>query len=251
MCNRDVKFDFLLKRARSLGAKLATGHYARIEEESGHYRLLRGADAAKDQSYFLFTLGQDELRDLIFPVGHLTKAEVRELAARHSLPTTRKPESMEICFVPDGDYAKFVERVAGQQPKGHIVDADGAVLGAHDGVHRYTVGQRKGLGVSGPEPRYVTRIDAEERKVVVGSAAEVERTSFEISGPKWVGTAPAEDEPVRVKIRHRHGGADARVRVEANGRATVFLDAPARAVSPGQAAVFYRGDSVLGGGWIA
>ena len=209
-CNQSVKFDFLLKRARSLGAKLATGHYARIEERAGGFHLRRAADAAKDQSYFLFTLGQQELADILFPVGGMTKAEVRAVAERHALPTSRKPESMEICFVPDGDYAGFVEKVAGPQPEGEIVDAEGRVLGTHQGIHRYTVGQRKGLGLSAPEPRYVQRIDAERRRIVVGPAEEAERSSF-----------------------------------------TVHLDEPARAVTPGQAAVFYEGDRVLGGGWIS
>src|SRR5262245_46770150 len=163
-CNRDVKFNFLLKRARALGARLATGHYAQVEEQAGRFVLRRGVDAAKDQSYFLFTLGQEELRDLVFPVGGLTKPQVREIAERHRLPTSQKPESMEICFVPDGDYAGFVERVAGPQAGGDIVDAAGQRLGDHGGVHRFTVGQRRGLGVTGLVPLYVQRIDAESRQ---------------------------------------------------------------------------------------
>src|SRR3954469_24559212 len=177
-CNQRVKFDFLLQRARSLGAKLATGHYARVVEANGRHALERARDRQKDQSYFLFTLGQDELKDLLFPVGDLTKAEVREVARRHHLPTAAKPESMEICFVPDGDYAGFVEKVAGPQPPGEIVDGEGRVLGTHAGVHRYTVGQRRGLNLGGGEVRYVQRIEPESRRVVVGPADEAARGSF-------------------------------------------------------------------------
>jgi tRNA-specific 2-thiouridylase len=250
-CNEDVKFGFLLKRARSLGAKLATGHYARIDEVDGRSVLRRAVDAAKDQSYFLFTLGQDELKDVLFPVGHLTKAEVRQVAERHGLVTSAKPESMEICFVPDGDYARFVEKVAGPQPKGEVVTADGEVLGSHDGVHRFTVGQRRGLNVpSSGQPRYVQRIDADTRKVVVGPADSIARERFHLLRPKWVdGVVPVE-RPLSVRIRHRHLGAPGRIAVDAQGHVEVRLDAPAKAVTPGQAAVFYDGDNVVGGGWI-
>ncbi|HLT29916.1 MAG TPA: tRNA 2-thiouridine(34) synthase MnmA [Myxococcaceae bacterium] len=251
-CNRDVKFNFLLRRARALGAKLATGHYARIETHDGVHRLFCGEDVAKDQSYFLFTLGQDELSDLIFPVGHLSKPEVRAIAERHGLTTSSKPESMEICFVPDGDHGRFVEKVAGPQPGGDVVDARGRVLGRHAGVHRYTVGQRRGLNLGGsPVPLYVQRVDAERREVVVGPVEDLSCTGFDIIGSRWVSTPPPEDQTVRVRIRHRHGGAEARIRVGASGRSHVELLEPARAVTPGQAAVFYRGDEVLGGGWIA
>lgn len=250
-CNQHVKFDFLLQRARSLGAKLATGHYARIEEENGRYRLLRAVDDAKDQSYFLFTLGQEELKDLIFPVGHLTKPEVRAIAERHQLPTTHKPESMEICFVPDGDYARFVEKVAGPQPAGEIVTAEGEVLGEHAGIHRYTVGQRRGLNVPGPQPRYVQRIEPETRRVVVGPAQGTERGSFKVLQPRWVDAPPAEDTVVQVKIRHRHQAAPARVKTDALGQVMVVLETPARAITPGQAAVIYDANRVLGGGWIS
>jgi tRNA-specific 2-thiouridylase len=250
-CNQDVKFGFLLKRARQLGAKLATGHYAQIREAGGRYRLERGADAAKDQSYFLFTLGQAELAELLFPVGGLTKAEVRAIAERYGLVTSQKPESMEICFVPDGDYARFVEKVAGPQPKGPIVTASGEVLGQHDGIHRFTVGQRKGLQVAAGEKLYVQRLEPERNAVVVGPAAEAERAQFHLLRPHWVDGAAPVDRPVTVRVRHRHQGAAGRVRFEANGHYRVLLDAPVRAVTPGQAAVLYDGDAVLGGGWIA
>jgi tRNA-specific 2-thiouridylase len=252
-CNQHVKFDFLLRRARSLGARLATGHYARLGVEGGRYQLLRAADPAKDQSYFLFTLGQEELKDLEFPVGGLTKAEVRAVAERHRLPVSHKPESMEICFVPDGDYAGFVEKVAGPQPGGEIVDREGRAIGRHQGIHRFTVGQRRGLDVPHrtPEPLYVQRIDAGSRRVVVGPAAEVERSRFDVLRPHWVEAAPpGPEQPVQVKIRHRHAGARARVVAATPEKLDVRLEEPARAVTPGQAAVFYDGDRVLGGGWI-
>ncbi|MGO8971125.1 MAG: tRNA 2-thiouridine(34) synthase MnmA [Myxococcaceae bacterium] len=249
-CNEDVKFGFLLKRARALGAKLATGHYARIAEEGGRLRLLRAADPAKDQSYFLFSLGQDALRDVVFPVGGLSKAEVRAVAERRSLPTSHKPESMEICFVPDGDYAGFVERVAGPQPPGAVVNAAGERLGSHPGIHRFTVGQRRGLGLASAAPLYVERIDAERRQVVVGPASALERERFTLLKASWVDGCPAADETVLVRIRHRHAGAPARVSPLEGGKLSVELLQPVRAVTPGQAAVFYRGAEVLGGGWI-
>lgn len=250
-CNRDVKFDFLLQKARALDAKLATGHYARIEEKDGHYTLFRSPNQDKDQSYFLFTLGQNELKDLMFPVGEMTKAEVRAIAERHGLRTSKKPESMEICFVPDGDYARFVEKVAGPQPGGDIVDGEGNVLGKHQGIHRYTVGQRKGLGVSSPLPLYVQKLEAEKNRVVVGGADQGARATFEVRDARWVDAAPVDELPIHVRIRHRHGGAEASVRASGEGRATVTLKEPLRAVTPGQAAVFYDGDRMVGGGWIA
>lgn len=249
-CNRDVKFDFLLSRARALGARLATGHYARIESSDGAHRLLRAADVSKDQSYFLFTLGQQALGQLEFPVGGRTKAEVRAIAQRHGLPTSQKPESMEICFVPDGDYAGFVERVAGPQPEGPVVDGRGGVLARHGGVHRFTVGQRRGLGVASAEPLYVQHIDAGAGAVVVGPASGLERSEFTVLQPSWVQGTPSPEERLQVRIRHRHAGAPARVVEAGRGRLTVRTEAPVRAVTPGQAAVFYRGDEVLGGGWI-
>jgi tRNA-specific 2-thiouridylase len=250
-CNRDVKFDFLLRRARSLGAKLATGHYALIERDGDKRYLCRAADEAKDQSYFLFTLNQEALADVEFPIGHLKKSQVRTIAERHSLPTTHKPESMEICFVPDGDYARFVEKVAGPQPEGDITDSSGNVLGKHQGLHRYTVGQRRRLGVHSAEPLYVRQLEPHHNRLVVGPVREIERTSFVVSDPHWIDAVPAPDRQVRVKIRNRHEGASARVQTQADGNLTVLLDSPARAVTPGQAAVFYDGPRVLGGGWIS
>ncbi|WP_375759745.1 tRNA 2-thiouridine(34) synthase MnmA [Corallococcus exercitus] len=249
-CNRDVKFNFLLKRARALGARLATGHYAQVEEVDGRFHLRRAVDAAKDQSYFLFTLGQEELKDVLFPVGHLTKTEVRAVAERHHLPTTHKPESMEICFVPDGDYAGFVEKVAGPQPSGEVVDPDGKVLGTHNGIHRFTVGQRKGLNLGGGEVRYVQRLEPETNRVVVGPAEGTGRAQFGLLQPHWVDGPPPPEQAVEVRIRHRHAGAPGRIHISQHGLVSVKLDAPARAVTPGQAAVVYDRDRVLGGGWI-
>lgn len=250
-CNRDLKFDFLLSRARALGAKLATGHYARIEKEGGVSHLCRARDESKDQSYFLFTLGQQALSDIVFPVGELTKAQVREVAERHRLPTSKKPESMEICFVPDGDYAKFVERIAGPQSPGDIVDRSGKKLGTHPGIHHYTIGQRKGLRLGNSQPLYVQRLDAARQQVVVGPVEEVERSSFEVLRPHWVSEPPSPEQRIEVRIRHRHSGAGAHLKVDSEGAVRVSLESPVRAVTPGQAAVFYQGGRVLGGGWIS
>ncbi len=250
-CNRDVKFDFLLRRARSLGARLATGHYARVEHDGTRFRLRRARDSKKDQSYFLYALGQEELADLLFPVGDLSKDEVRAVAARHRLPTAQKPESQEICFVPDGDYAAFVEKIAGPQPEGDIVDEAGRVLGRHPGIHRFTVGQRKGLGLATPVPLYVKTIDPDTRRVVVGPADGVFRSSFAVASVRWVaGLSPAGPVEAAVKVRNQSELLPGEIEPAGNG-ANVRLYEAARAVTPGQMAVFYSGDQVLGGGAIA
>ncbi len=249
-CNRDVKFGFLLARARALGAKLATGHYARIVEEDGRRVVRCAEDDAKDQTYFLFNLSQDDLKDVLFPVGGLTKAEVREVAKRHGLVVASKPESQEICFVPDGKYANFIEKVAGPQPGGEIVDEQGKVLGTHGGVHRFTIGQRSGLGITTPVPYYVQRIEAASRRVVVGPQAGLFATKFRVPEVSWISGAPPEGPlEVEVKVRHRSTRLPATVRANGAG-AEVELREVARAVTPGQAAVFYRGDQLLGGGFI-
>ncbi len=250
-CNADVKFDWLLSRARALGAKLATGHYARIEERGGRLALRAAADRAKDQTYFLYALGQDELRDVLFPVGGLEKREVRARAARAGLPNADKPESQEICFVPQGRAADFVAlRAPERVQEGEVVSTRGEVLGRHEGVHRFTVGQRRGLGVWGPEPRYVVSIDARGGRVVVGTAEEASRRDFEVEEARWVSGRPP-DGPidVRVRVRHRHEGEEGTVRARGAG-ASVRLARPVRGVAPGQAAVFYSGDEVVGGGRI-
>lgn len=249
-CNRDIKFDFLLKRARALGAKLATGHYARVDGPTGGRRLRVAADAAKDQSYFLFGLGQGELAEVRFPIGHLTKAEVRAHGVRLGLCTSQKPESQEICFVPDQDYAAFVERVSGEAKPGDIVDGEGRVVGAHGGVHRFTIGQRKGLGGGSKLPLYVQRIEAETGQVIVGPETELWQDGLSVAGVSWVqGSAPSDGEAISVKIRNRHTPSEGTLHPTPDG-AEVRLRTPARAVTPGQAAVFYRGDEVLGGGFI-
>jgi tRNA-specific 2-thiouridylase len=250
-CNADVKFDWLLARARALGAKLATGHYARVERRDGRLALLAAADAAKDQSYFLYALGQDALRDVLFPVGGLAKPAVRAAAARAGLPNADKAESQEICFVTRGDVADFVALRAPERLRpGEVVLSTGEVLGRHAGIHRFTVGQRKGLGVAGPVPRYVVRIEPERARVIVGSAEEASRDRFEVEDVRWVsGVAPAGPAEVRVKVRHRHEGERAIVRATP-GCAEVALAAPVRGIAPGQAAVFYAGDEVVGGGRI-
>ncbi|BDG07869.1 tRNA 2-thiouridine(34) synthase MnmA [Anaeromyxobacter paludicola] len=252
-CNSEVKFDWLLKRARALGGKLATGHYARVERRGGRYALLTAADDAKDQTYFLYRLGQDELAHVLFPVGGLRKPEVRAAAAAAGLANAAKAESQEICFVTDGDAARFVElRAPGRVREGELVSTSGEVLARHGGVHRFTVGQRRGLGVTGPAPRYVVRLEPERGRVVVGTADEASRAELTATDVRWVAGAPPPG-PVeaRVRVRHRHEGVAGTVRPLCGARAEVTLSRPVRGVAPGQAAVFYAGDEVLGGGRIA
>jgi tRNA-specific 2-thiouridylase len=254
-CNTEVKFASLVEKTRGLGiAHVATGHYARrdIDPETGRHRLLKGADRGKDQSYFLFGLSQEQLGVALFPVGHLQKAEVRALARERSLPNADKAESQEICFVPDDDYAGFVERQAPAQDRsGPILDRDGRVLGTHRGVHHFTVGQRKGLGVASTRKLYVLRVLPETRAVVVGDETELEGTTLVAGEVNWLSVAPPEG-PLRaaVKIRYRHPEAPATIEPLPDGRVRVEFDAPQRALTPGQAAVFYEGDVCLGGGFI-
>jgi tRNA-specific 2-thiouridylase len=252
-CNSRVKFAWLLSRARALGAKLATGHYARVERRGDRFALLAAADPAKDQSYFLHGLGQDALADVLFPVGGLPKPEVRALAARAGLPNAEKAESQEICFVTRGDAGDFVAlRAPDRVRPGEVVSTAGEVLGRHDGVHRFTVGQRRGLGVAGSEPRYVVRIEPDTARVVIGSAAEASRDAFRVAEASWVaGAPPAGPRELRVKVRHRHDGERGIVTATAGDGAEVRLVAPVRGVAPGQAAVFYDGDEVVGGGRIS
>jgi tRNA-uridine 2-sulfurtransferase len=252
-CNTDVKFDWLLRRARALGARLATGHYARVERRGGRLALLAGADPAKDQSYFLYGLGQAELADVVFPVGHLPKPRVREIAARAGLSTATKAESQEICFVGDGDAARFVElRRPGAARPGEIVSTAGDVLGGHGGVHRFTVGQRRGVGVAAGSRAYVVRLEPEAARVVLGTAEEASASAFGVEEARWVaGHPPAAPAELLVRVRHRHAGERGTVRPGPGSTAAVRLCAPVRGVAPGQAAVFYDGDEVVGGGRIA
>jgi tRNA-specific 2-thiouridylase len=253
-CNSDLKFSTLLDRARGLGAEhVATGHYARVERSAdGRWLLTRSADRDKDQSYFLFSLTQPQLAAAMFPVGSLSKPEVRAQARRLQLDVAEKPDSQEICFIPDGDYAAFVEKkIPADDRGGTIVAQDGERLGTHGGVHRFTVGQRKGLGISASAPLYVLQIDAESREVTVGPRAALERASLTASGVNWVAVdAPSDWLPVSGQIRHRHAAAPGRVRALPGGRAELVFDVPQSAITPGQAVVFYDDDVVVGGGWI-
>ena len=252
-CNSDLKFSTLLERAHGLGAAtVATGHYARVEQRGGRWLLKRSADRDKDQSYFLFSLTQDQLASAMFPVGSLTKPQVRREAHRLALQVAEKPDSQEICFVPDGDYASFVaKKNPAAAQAGAIVAESGQHLGTHAGIHRFTVGQRKGLGISGPAPMYVLRIDADSGEVMVGPKSSLERTTLTASGVNWVATdAPAAWLPVTAQIRHRHAPAAARVRALDDARAELEFDTPQSAITPGQAVVFYQDDVVVGGGWI-
>jgi tRNA-specific 2-thiouridylase len=254
-CNTEVKFQSLAERARGLAIdRLATGHYARkdVDPATGRHRLLRGRDRAKDQSYFLFGLTQDQVAMAVFPVGDLVKREVRRLAAERGLPTADKAESQEICFVPDGDYAAFVERQAPAEERGGaITDSGGRVLGHHRGVHRYTVGQRKGLGLTAPRPLYVLAVLPSSRTVVVGEEAQLSGDRLTAGDVNWLSVA-APGRPIRaeVQIRYRHPGAEAEIEPLPGNRAVVRFDRPQRAITPGQAAVFYDGEVCLGGGWI-
>jgi tRNA-specific 2-thiouridylase len=254
-CNADLKFATLVEKASAFDAvAVATGHYARVDfdEDRRRYRLRRGLDAGKDQSYFLFSLTQDQLARAAFPVGGLTKPEVREHARRLGLEVADKPDSHEICFVPDGDAGGFVERhLEGEDRSGEIIDSSGRVLGRHRGVHRLTVGQRKGLGLTEGVPLYVLRLDAEARQVVVGSREELGGRTLEASDVNWIaGAAPSSPARLTARIRHRHQDAPALVTPIGSDRAAVVFDAPQIAIAPGQAVVFYHGDDVIGGGWI-
>jgi tRNA-specific 2-thiouridylase len=263
-CNNHVKFDQLLVTARQIGAsRIATGHYARVERNSqtGRWNLFRAADHSKDQSYFLFGLTQEQLAWAEFPLGKLSKQEVREMARRSHLPVAEKPESQEICFVPSGNYTDFIEAYRRDQgvggagtsssEAGELVVTSGEVVGRHSGVQHFTVGQRRGLGIAAPRPLYVLQIDPDARRVTVGEEKELWRDSLEARDVNWIAW-PALDEPIEamVKIRYRHEPAAARIEPAGEASVRVRFDAPQRAISPGQAAVFYRGDEVLGGGWI-
>ena len=252
-CNGDLKFATLADRASALGAEqVATGHYARVafDQASGRFQLKRGTDAAKDQSYFLFTLTQEQLAHALFPVGDLEKAQVREHARALGLPVAEKHDSHEICFVPDGDQAAFVGKRV-EMAQGAITDVSGRVLGRHDGVHRFTVGQRKGLGISSPIPLFVVGIDADAGTVTVGPRAALERFELTASNVNWIaGEAPAAGTRVTAQIRYRHREAAAAIFPSGSGNVAVTFDEPQSAVAPGQAVVFYDDDRVVGGGWI-
>lgn len=254
-CNDVLKFRVLLRRARALGAEiLATGHYARVErdEARGEWTLRRGADPDKDQSYFVYCVDQEQLATLRFPVGAMHKDEVRDHARRFGLVTAQKGESQDVCFIAGESYRDFVERhrpdaVPGE---GAFVALDGTALGRHAGHHRFTVGQRKGLGVAAPEPRYVVHVDAAENRVVLGGADDLLAGGLRATRFRWVGRPPEPGARVDIKIRYRTPAAPGRVISHGDGTATLAFDTMARAVTPGQTVVAYEGDRVLGGGVI-
>lgn len=253
-CNRYVKFDALLRRAGDVGCwRIATGHYARIEYDTVSQRILlkTAADEHKDQTYFLYSMTQEQLSRVKFPLGGLTKPETRQLAERAMLTNARKPDSQDICFVPDGDYAGFIQRATGETPKpGDFLDTEGNVLGQHRGLVHYTVGQRKGLGFAFPEPRYVCKKDAESNTVVIGKSECLFARRLLATDCNWIAveklTAPMR---VQAKIRHGHRTQSATLIPDENGTIVEF-DTPQRAISPGQATVWYDGDTVVGGGTI-
>ncbi|MGE3312965.1 MAG: tRNA 2-thiouridine(34) synthase MnmA [Limisphaerales bacterium] len=256
MCNEKLKFGTLLRRARQLGAEtVATGHYARVEKDAatGRHLLKRGRDPRKDQSYFLFSLRQDQLARTRFPLGELTKSDTREIARDSALKTADKEESMEICFVPDNDYGRFLRQAKlVSKHRGEIVDLQGKILGHHDGIEFFTIGQRRGLGIAAPKPLYVLDLDPVRNRVVVGEESELERDSLTVERCNWIVSAEPPDEiEALVKIRYNHAGSPATIRSAPNGTATVQFHEPQRAITPGQACVFYDGDVVVGGGWIS
>ena len=261
LCNNHLKFDQLLITARQIGADLlATGHYARVEYDDarGRWLLKRPADLAKDQTYFLFGLTQDQLSRTLFPLGGMTKPEVREQARRHGLALAEKPDSQEICFVPGGDYKKFLDAYLAEQGEslpdtaGELVTTNGEVIGEHSGIHNFTVGQRKGLGVATGSPLYVIQIKGDTRQVVVGDGEQLYSRTLTARKLNWIAVDDLRS-PMRVtaKIRHRHEAAPAVIERSGDDEVLVTFDEPQRAITPGQATVFYDGDVVVGGGWIS
>jgi tRNA-uridine 2-sulfurtransferase len=261
LCNNHLKFDQLLVVAQQIGAEaLATGHYARVEfdEQRGRWLLKRPADRSKDQTYFLFGLTQEQLSRTLFPLGEMTKPEVRELARRHGLALAEKPDSQEICFVPGGDYKKFLEAYLAERGEalpdtaGELVSTDGRVIGEHAGIHNFTVGQRKGLGVATGSPLYVLQIKGDTGQVVVGDQENLYSRTLRVHRTNLIAVEDLR-QPMRVtvKIRHRHEAAAAVIERTGDDEILVSFEEPQRAITPGQAAVFYDGDAVVGGGWIA
>ncbi len=252
VCNHKLKFGKLLDYADAVGAKyIATGHYARIEEKNDQRRLCRGVDDGKDQSYVLFGLRQEILDRVLFPVGDLTKDKVRKIAARLNLPNQNKPDSVEICFVPDRDYARVVkQRRPDAFAEGEVVDSDGKVVGTHKGIGHYTVGQRRGLGIAAGHPIYVTQLNVLQNQVTVGEADELLSSALTASKANFLVGDLSESFDAHVKIRYLHKAAPATVHVLADGKVRVEFQQPQRAITPGQAVVFYDGDIVLGGAWI-
>jgi tRNA-specific 2-thiouridylase len=267
-CNNDVKFEQLLATARQIGAdRIATGHYARVRHNAAtnRYELFRAVDDTKDQTYFLFGLAQEQLAHAEFPLGEMTKQEVRAIARRLALPVAEKPESQEICFVPTGSYVRFIESYLKEQGtapdgnasgmklgnSGEIVTTSGEVLGRHNGLHNYTVGQRSGLGISVGRPIYVVALDREGNRLVVGDDSELRCTVCEVRDINWIPfETPGAPVHAHVRIRNRHVPAEAEITPLTETTARVAFCEPQRAITPGQAAVFYSAEQVLGGGWI-
>ena len=261
-CNSRLKFASLDRLALSLGCeKVATGHYARVEFDpaANRYKLLRGKNYDKDQSYFLWELTQAQLSRAMFPLGEMSKPEARDAAREHGLRgVSEKKESQEICFVPDGDYAGFIDRYLEAENStdrlpgnGEIVDPTGRVIGRHEGIHRYTIGQRRGIGIADERPLYVLSLDANKNRVTVGSSEELLKNEFTAAGVNWIALdGPSEPVRAEVRVRYRHTAAAATITPSESARAHIIFDEPQRAITPGQATVFYRDDEVVGGGWI-
>lgn len=250
-CNKTMKFGLLAEEGKKMGCdRLVTGHYARITEENGIFRLKKALDESKDQSYFLYNLTQDQLAHILFPLGGFSKKETREIASALHLPTAHKPESQDICFIPDGDYAALVEACAGKPcPPGRFIDRSGRTLGRHRGIIHYTIGQRRGLGVPSSEPLYVLDIRPEDNTVVLGGKMDLFQTEAFVKEVHWIaGAAPQQELRASAKIRYRHREEPCRITVTGPDCARLVFDAPQRAITRGQSAVFYDGDSVLGGG---
>jgi tRNA-specific 2-thiouridylase len=260
LCNNHLKFDQLLLTARQIGAeRIATGHYARnhYDEQRGRWILSRPSDRSKDQTYFLFGLTQEQLSRTLFPLGEMQKPAVRSMAADHGLELAQKPDSQEICFIPGGSYSQFLKSYLDEQGRelpdstGELVTAEGEVVGRHEGIHAFTVGQRKGLGISSPDPLYVLKIHPDSHRVEVGSDKDLLSRELVANRLNWVSLArPDGDIRVNIKIRHRHEPAPATLRVTGEDLVEAFFDEPQRAITPGQSAVFYQQDEVVGGGWI-
>ncbi|MFH1559828.1 MAG: tRNA 2-thiouridine(34) synthase MnmA [Chloroflexota bacterium] len=249
-CNDKIKFDFLMEKARALGIEyVATGHYARLDSSNGHPRLLKGVDPLKDQSYALFNLRPHQMEHLLLPVGGYSKVEIRDIAREAGLPVADKPDSQEICFIPQNDYRAFLAERFDFTP-GEIVDTAGAVLGHHHGIERFTVGQRRGLGIYGQEPLFVLSLDRESNRVVVGPSEGLLQSTLWASGVNYLsGVSPQRPVEVEAKIRYKSSPAQATL-IPRDGWAEIRFQEPQRAITPGQAVVFYQGDEVLGGGVI-
>jgi tRNA-specific 2-thiouridylase len=254
-CNQYIKFDLLLEKSKKLNADfLATGHYARIlkDPNTGRYLLKKGKDEKKDQSYFLYTLTQNQMARILMPVGESTKEEIRKKAEEFSLPVAKRPESQEICFIPDNNYAGFLkDKIPEAFKPGNIVDIDGNVLGKHSGIIHYTIGQRRGMGIAAPDPLYVLAIGKDKNEIVAGTDDQLYKKSLSASGINLIARENLSGEiHAKARIRYKHKEADAVIKINGHGLVEVTFKKPQRAITPGQAVVFYEGDVVIGGGTI-